>query len=418
MKGLISSLRDRESRAGNPYTPWGNSVPPTNGMLGAAGPGTSVSERSALGVAAVWTANTILADCLSTPTIRQFTGFGDNKREVALSPVLAQPFSEISQLDWRSQVQISLGLRGNFFGRIIERDVRGNPLQVMPCHPDSVTLRRNTTTGVLEYRMMNDLIPPDDVLHVRAFSAPGSPLGYNPIEVLRTTLSIAQSADQYFAAFFSNSAQPGGILNVPGDLGDEEARSLALQWREAHGGITASSMPAVLSGGVSWQQVTMTMKDAQFIESRAFSFSEIGAIYRIPPHMMGVADRSVQAADIEQQELSFERNTLIGWKKRHEIAFSTLVPAGQYVEIDLSERAAANSLTRFQVHQISRNIGVSTPNEVRRAEGLPPLDSQKFPWADNPMAPLNSAQNGAYTAPGDETPVQSAPSTNPNPNSH
>ena len=416
MKGLLFSRLER--RSGNPYQPWGNSVPPTNGMLGATMPGPHVSERSAMGVSAVWTANTILSDCLATPTIRLYTGTGENRREIPLSPVIANPFSEITQLDWRTQMQISLGIRGNFYGQIIERDSRGFPLQVMPISPDLITIRRNSDTGRLEYRLMGTIIPIDDVFHVRAFTQAGSPIGLNPIEVLRTTLSIAQSADQFYNQFFSNSAQPGGVLNVPGDLTDDDARQLKQQWQEMHSGIASAHMPAVLTGGISWQQVTMTMQDAQFIESRAFSHTEIGAIYRIPPHMMGQADRSVQATDVEQQELSFERNTLVGWKRRHEIALSTLIPRGQYVEIDLSDRAQANSLVRFQVHQIARNIGLKTPNEIRIAEGLKPLDPVKYPWADNPMAPLNSAQNGAYVAPGDETPVQSAPDTNPNPNAH
>lgn len=416
MKGLLSSRLER--RASNPYTPWGNSVPPSNGMLGQTMPGTHVSEKSALGIAAVWTANTILSDCLSTPTIKQFSGVGDNKREVPLSSVIAAPFAELTQLDWRNQMQMSLGLRGNFYGQVIERDARGFPLQVMPINPDLVSVRRNSQTGVLEYRVMGNLIALDDVFHVRAFTQPGSPIGMNPIEVLRTTLSIAQSADQFYNQFFSNSAQPGGILSVPGDLEPDDARELKQQWTEMHGGLNSAHMPAVLSGGITWQQITMTMQDAQFIESRAFSHSEIGAIYRIPPHMMGIADRSVQATDVEQQELSFERNTLVGWKRRHEIAMSSLLPRGQYVEIDLSERAAANSLVRWQVHQIKRNVGVVTPEEIRHEEGYKPLEGEWAEWAKNPMAPLNSAQNGAYVAPGDETPVQKAPSTNPNPNAH
>lgn len=414
MRGLIGSALER--RSGNPYQPWGNWVPPTNGQLGG-GVGGQVTEKSAMGISAFYTANTILADALSTPTVRQYRGYGDNKTEIAVSPVIASPYVEITQLDWRAQMQLSLGIRGNFYGRIIERDRMGFPFQVMPVHPDAVAVRR-TSSGELEYRIGNEVVPVDDVLHVRAFSPPGSPVGYNPVEVLRLSLSIAQSVDGHSAAFFKNSAQPGGTLNVPGDLTPTEARELKQQWMEMHAGIAGAHMPAVLSGGITWSQVAMTMADAQYIEQKQFSHGEIGAIYRIPPHMMGLVDRSVQAPDIESAEVSFERNTLAGWKRRHEIAMSSLLPRGQYVEIDFSERQRANSLVRWQTHQIKRNIGVVTPEEIRREEGYKPLDGEWEAWAQNPMAPLNSAQNGAYTAPGDETPVQGADSTNPNPNAH
>lgn len=402
--GLIRAYRNAPERRGaNPYAPFGNTVPPTNGQLGNPASGGSMSEGAALGIGAVFTAVTILSDAIATLPLKQYRGLGTKKTEIALSPVIAQPYVEITQLDWISQMQMSLGLRGNAYALIIERDARGMASQIMPVHPDKVSIRRNS--GQLVYRIDNIDYPQDDVFHIRGYSVPGSPVGLSPIDICRSAFGIAKSADDYYRAFFYNSAQPGGILRVPGDLDSEEARDLANQWMQSHQGIGASHVPAVLSGGIEWQSITLSPRDIEFIESRQFSREEIASIYRIPLYMMGIQGASKMGVGIEQDELSFTRNTLQGWLRRHELALSSLLPTGQYVRFDLSERLRGDVLTRYRVYQIARNNGIMPPSEIRTMEDLPPLSDEYSAWADNPMAPLNSAQNGTLTAPGVETPL-------------
>lgn len=418
MKGLIASYRDRESRASNPYQPYANWVPPTNGQLAFGIGGGPVTENSALSIAAVYTANSILADSIATLPIKQYRVTQGQRREMPVASVIQQPYIEMTQLDWVSQMQFSLGLRGNAYGIIIDRDAKGFPRQVMPVHPDRVSLRR-ANNGGLQYQMNGDIIDLDDVYHVRGYSLPGSPVGLSPIEVLRTPFSNAMSADNFYGAFFANSAQPGGLLRVPGDLDDDQARQLAQQWMASHQGVGSSHLPAVLSGGVEWVPLTVTPQDAQFLQGRQYSEQQIlSGIYRIPPHFYGSVDRSPQATGIEEVERSFITNALMGWLRRHEIGMSALLPIGQEVRFDLSERLRPDLLTRAQVAQVYRNIGVITPNEIRANEGMPDLPEEFQDWANNPMAPLNSAQNGSYVQPGDETPTPKAPSTNPNPNAH
>ena len=207
-------------------------------------------------------------------------------------------------------------------------------------------------------------------------------------------------------------------MKVPGDLDDDQARQLAQQWMMSHQGVGSSHLPAVLSGGVDWVPLTVTPQDAQFLQGRQFSESQIFSIYRIPPHLVGLVDKTPQATSIEEIERGFVTNTLMGWLRRHEIAISALLPIGQEVRFDLSERLRPNIMTRAQVYQVYRNIGVMSPNEIRENEDMADLPEEFQAWANNPMAPLNSAQNGSYTQPGAETPDAKAPSTNPNPNAH
>jgi HK97 family phage portal protein len=398
VRSLLATLSDRfEKRGADPTLPWGDSTPPTNGMLGSLTAGTNVTEQSAVGIAAVYTCVSILADAVSTLPLRQYRIMNGERTEMDPSPLVMQPFSEISVLDFLSQGIYSEALRGNAYGKIIARDNRGFATQIMLVHPDKVVVRREK--GELVYRFGMEVVDPDDVFHVRHITPPGGLVGINPIEACRNAFGLSRAAELYQGSFYANSAVPNGALEVPGDLTVKEAREVAQLWNLQHQGIGQANNVAVLSAGVKWQQVTMNADDAQFIESRQFSRLEIGSIFRIPPHMMGDVDRTTSwGTGIEQQELGFVRSTLFGYLKRWEIALSDQLPRGQLVRFDLRERLRSDTLSRYQAHMIGRTGGWETIEQIIKDEGLPPLDPEYDDIAKNPMQPLNSAQNG--TAPG------------------
>ena len=411
MRGLLSAVRRPtptavEERGANPYSAWGDSTPPTNGMLAMPVAGTAINEKSAMAIAAVSTSVAILADAVSTLPLRQFQGTGPDRVEVELSPVVAQPWVEVSQLNFLDQVTRSLALRGNAWGHIVQRDRRGYPQQVVLVHPDQVHASRDPLTGELIIRMGSDLIPLDDVWHVPYHMAPGHILGLNPIEIHRNAFGLARAADLSAGSFFSNSSRPDGILKVKGDLTDDDARSLAQQWAQNHQGIGNQYMPAVLTGEMDWQQISVSPKDAQFIETRQLSRTEIFSIFRIPPHMGGDVDRTTSwGTGIEQQEIGFVRNTLMGYLKRIEDAFTAMTPRGNYVRFDLDHRLRGDSLQRWQSYMVARTLGGLSVSEIRIKENLPPVAPEYAAWADNPMAPLNSAQNGSIAAPHEANPM-------------
>ena len=405
--GLISAALRRtgtisEVRGANPQLPWGDTTPPTNGMLAMPVAGTSINEKSAQAISAVATAVSILSDAVATLPIRQYVGTGPEKVEVELTPVVAQPWSEVSRLDFIDQVVRSMALRGNAWGQVVQRDRRGYPTQVILIHPDQIHVRRDAVNGQMIVMAGQVEIEPDDVFHIPYHMSPGSLIGLNPIEVHRNTLGLARAADLSAGSFFANSSRPDGVLKVNSDLDEDEARLLAQKWMQSHQGIGNAHMPAVLTGDVEWQQISISPKDAQFLETRQYSRSEIFSLFRIPPHMGGDVDRTTSwGTGIEQQEIGFVRNTLMGYLRRIEDAFTALTPRGNYVKFDLTNRLRGDTLQRWQAYAVARTLGAITIDDVRIAEDMPPFGTE---WSTNPMAPLNSAQNGSLVSPGEAAP--------------
>lgn len=366
---------------------WGNSVPPTNGMLGG---GTGYGdENSALQVAAVYGCVGIIADAVSTlPTNLYDSADPTTSQKLPPSPLMTQPYSEISRITWLTQFTISLALRGHFWGHIIQRDENLNPLQVKPIHPDHAKVRR-LPSGDLEYRFYGQIVAAHNVVSVPYQSLAEGLVGLNPIEYLRTTYSLARNAQLYGNQFFHNSALPGGWIGVKGDLDEVETLELARGWNIMHQGIGKAHLPAVLTGDASFHPISITPEDAQFLATQQFSQSQIaGMIFRVPLHMIGIQDRtSSWGTGIEQMEMGFVRNTVQGYLSRYEEMMTALHPPNQYALFDLSKRLRGDRLQRYQAYNIARAGGWMNGDEIRHEEEMPPMaDGQGKIY----LVPINS----------------------------
>lgn len=364
-----------ERRGADPHAPWGDSTPPTNGMLGGAVAGTNINEKTALQIAAVYGSVSVIADSLASLPI-DLMNSPHRRSGTTLKPsqLVIQPYEEISTTDWWVQFTISLALRGNFYGQIIERDPDFYPTQVKPIHPDHARVRR-LTDGTIEYRFNGQVVPVSNVVHVRLLSVAESLVGLNPIEYLRNILGLARAADLYGASFFGNSAFPAGVIEVPDPLDPEETKAMAKDWIAAHQGLGQANLPAVLTDGAKFNAIQITPEDSQFLQSRQYDASTIsGQIFRVPPHMIGIVDRTTSwGTGIEQQELGFVRNTLIGYLTRGERALTALHPPGQFVKFDLSERLRGDKLQRYQAYSLGRLGGWLSADDIRASEDEPPL---------------------------------------------
>ena len=339
----------------------------------------SVTEQSALQIAAVYGCVGVLCDSMATLPVDLFSSLDPaTRRRLPPSQLVRQPYIEISRQDWIVQFTASLALRGNFFGQIVERDEDHYPTQIKPIHPDQARVRRVTSgkqAGRPEYRFNGQPVPIDDVFHVRFLSMPGMLEGLNPIQYLRVTLGLARAQEEYGASYFANSANPSGVITIEDDLDPEETVAVAQNWRAAHQGVGRANLPAVLTGGARFQAISITPQDSQFIQSRGYTEQEIvGRIFRIPPHMVGIQEKSTTwGRGIEEQARGFVTNTLAGYYTRYEESLTAIHPHSQYVRCDLSERLRGDLLARFQGYSLAIASGFMCQDDARAAEHLPPL---------------------------------------------
>lgn len=374
----MSILRSLERRGADPLLPWGSSYIPRNGETGLVVAGVTMNDDVALSITTVATCISLLSDGIATMTINGLKDTKDKSKKLLdpLPQLIKNPWPEGTRIDFFTKVMNSLLLRGNFYGLIVDRDAGGYPTMIQPVHPDRIFIRRNPNSGKIEYRINAKIIAAEDMVHIRSpLPSADGVMGLNPVEYQAQSWGLARAAEAYGAAVFQNSANPSGVIQTEQDLSPEETLEMARDWKQAHGGIGMAQRPAILTGGAKWQTISMTPDEAQFLATRTFQQQQIISWFRIPPHKIGVQDRSPGPVLTEELEMQYVTEGLLPWARRIEDVFDNLLRPSQLMRFDFSSRLRGNTLQRAQAAQIWLNTGAKTIDEVRASEDIEPLDS-------------------------------------------
>jgi HK97 family phage portal protein len=352
-------------------------APPPPGSVGGSVGGLSVTTESASQIAAVYGCCALLADSVASLPLRTLDKPANQvtAKETDTPPLLGRPYEPISLTDWLVMFIWSLALRGNFFGQIIERDRMGYPLQIMPVSPDVVRPEAKLN-GKVKWFFAGKEVPTEDVFHVRYQTMPGHLLGLNPIQVMRYSFGVAHVMDVFAANVYANGADPRGVIEVNGSLSEPATKQMAASWNSAHQGPSKSSLPAVLTEGAKFNPIQISPADQQLLEARKYSAEEIsGIVFRIPPHMVGLNERSTSfGRGIEQQERGFVANCLSGYTCRAERALTECLPPKKFASFDISQRIRGSELERAQTVSLLALAGQICADEGRgRWFDMPPL---------------------------------------------
>ena len=123
-------------------------------------------------------------------------------------------------------------------------------------------------------------LQPHEVVFFRYFNPYHDYRGLAPLQAAKSGVEQDWWAGKYNAAFFKNSAQPGGVLETSGNLSDEEYQRVKAQWQDRHQGASKAHAIALLEGGLSYKQTGLSQKDMEFLEQRKWNREEIMAAFQ------------------------------------------------------------------------------------------------------------------------------------------
>lgn len=206
--------------------------------------GKAVTPQNALELIGVFSAVKLLATQVGSLPLIVYRGEG-NERVRALDAwqwglLHEKPNDEQPSDVFYETVMGHLNLWGNFFGeKQFGRDPGGRRrvIAVWPIHPGKVTVDREPGSGRKRFRVQGSEQPffSDTILHIPAFGYDGLK-GLSPIATERQALGAMQARDETNARFYANGANPGGVLQVSGQLSPEAAERLKAAWEGAHRG--------------------------------------------------------------------------------------------------------------------------------------------------------------------------------------
>ena len=354
--------------------------------------GVYVTEITALNLLIVWTCTNILSQSMSVCPIQLHEK--KTKKIIDSHPLNKLlnliPNPEMSSYQWRSVIMNNCGLWGNSFCEI-ERDGAGRPLRLWPIMPWRVYVRR--IAGEIMYQVIliaggTVWLRPDQMLHIRGLSTDGL-VGLSPIRAGCEAIGLGLAAQVSAGKAFSNDNPPMGTVTVPMKVSDGAAKRIRESVESGHKGLNNAHRIMLLEEGMTFTPNNMNPVDMQLLESRRFTREEIGGMYRIPMHKLGILEKATNN-NIEQQALEFIQDCLTPWAKNieQEIMIKLFTPAEQDTLIlkhDMDEISRGDIKTRYSAYGSAKQWGILNTDEVRAKEYLPPLPAGAGQVYLNPM---------------------------------
>ncbi|ACC76143.1 phage portal protein [Paraburkholderia phymatum] len=356
----------------------------------------NVTGDAAMRLTAVYACVRVLAEAVSMlPFVLYREGAdGSKKPEKAhwLYRLLAvRPNEFQNPMEFREMMMMHLALRGNAFAEIIS-NTAGIVTDLVPIHPDTITIEMLSKTNWRYIEHLSDgterIIVRGSMWHIKVMSPDGI-VGMNPIQASRESIASGLSAQEYGLRYFENDATPGGWIEYPGEFkDDQQKRNFRESWQTQQSGRNRRKT-AVLERGMKYHPIEVKNSDAQYLETRKFSVSEIARLFRIPPHMIGDLEKAT-FSNIEQQSLEFVIHTLTPWLVRWEEAIrASFIEVGEGLncEFPTTTLLRGDAQARSMYYHNGILDGWMTRNEARLMENMNPLDG-----LDEPMRPLNMVE--------------------------
>lgn len=184
------------------------------------------------------------------------------------------------------------------------------PIDLYPCRPDRLqpVPDRDRFLAGWVYSLGSERVPleNDELLRWTQPSPLDPYRGMGPIQSIMRRLNSEKYGQEWQAAFFANSARPGGIIEVDRRLGDDEFKEMTERWRDQHQGVSKAHRVAVIENGAKWIETSYSLRDLQMAELSTVSRDVVLVAFGFPKAMLGIVE-DVNRANAEAGEYMFAR---------------------------------------------------------------------------------------------------------------
>lgn len=371
--------------------------------------GIEVTQYTAMQVAAVMCAVRVISEDIASLPVNLYWSDG-RKRGLAVR----HPLFNVMRHEWFEGCDSFMAVQAMTMHALLTGNAyayknrggndEGPILELIPLLPYMVTPEQ-THRFETTYYVHDDIngltgrFTPDEIFHLRgpSWDTLG---GMEMVRVAAEVIGLTRAIDQQQSKFHAKGGRPSGTLSTEQKLSPEAMQKLRDAFNEKYGP-NGEGGTAILDSGLEYTPLTMTMADAQTIESRRHQIEEVARIFRVHPVMLMHAGGFSSYASVEQFFLAHLRHTIGPWIARWERAIKSQLlrdaPA-VYPKFEVDQFLRTTIADRGTYYDKAIKGGWLTVNEVRDLEDLNPVEG-----GDEIMLPLNMAsprERGAPTDPG------------------
>ena len=382
---------------------------PANWMFDAFGVSTStsgerVTERKALGLAAVYAAVSMISEKVGELPLKVYRAARDNDRVEARSHwswrlLHDKPNENTTAHAFWSTVTAQLLLGGNSF---VLKERAGDVDEIESLwllDPSTLTIEWDGRQKrfVQQTQEGKRIFSSEQVLHIMGFSLDGI-IGCSRIAYCRETLGTALGRARFEGEFYAQGARFPGVIEYPGRLGEKGTENLGNAMQRKHGGPGQRHKVPVLEEGASFKSTGMSLADMQFVESAQLSRSDIATLFNLPASYLNASSGdSLTYATTESNQIQFVQMAVAPITNRIAKAITTdpsILPWNvMYAEFVLEGLLRADMKTRSEYWaSMKATLGLD-PEYIAARENIP-KDALVEPEPP-PLPPSDQGGNGA-----------------------
>lgn len=271
------------------------------------------------------------------------------------------------------------------------------PLEIWPVRPDRMTPvpdRDKFLRGWMYTSPDGEQIPLElnEVIQLRRPNPLDPYRGLSPVLSILPDLDTSRYAAEWSRAFFLNSAQPGGIIEVPVHLQDHEFDEMRERWAEQHKGVNNAHKVAIVEYGAKWSDRTISQRDMQFVELRGATRDAIREAYGIPKFAVGDLE-DVNRAVAEAAKAWFAEQLTVPRLERIKGALNNELlpmygPTAQGLEFDYENPVPPDVTTEAEQLTARSNAAAVLVQAGFEAKGtLQAVGLPDIPFVGKPAAP-------------------------------
>jgi HK97 family phage portal protein len=359
--------------------------------------GENVSSTNAPKVSAVFSCVNLIGNTVASLPFHMYreTDQGMIMQMGLLNDLVSRrPNESYNSFDFRKAFMAQLLLRGNAYILPMRNGSNLSGLELL----DTDLVQIDTTSGVLKYKVwlttgvtMN--LDPDQIIHLKYWTLDGIN-GVSPIVYAKEIIGTSMAATSHMGGFYGNGGMPKGVLQLQGTIKDpDRVKAIGSQWDQLNK--ENKGRTAVLTEGAEYKPVAANFQESQLIESLRFSVEEICRLYSVPPHKIGHMDGAGYANSIEAQNAQFVSDCIRPLVEMIELEFTNkLLNGNRRFVMDMKALTRGDIQTEVQRNVSYWNIGAMSANEIRRQEGLPPIEGGDTYNKPMHMGDSNNSQDG------------------------
>jgi len=192
-------------------------------------------------------------------------------------------------------------LHGNGYVQI-GHGADGMPASLYALRPDRVSIEQDGQGWPVAYRYRagervisyagEDAAGRTALVHLKALNPADDHYGLGCLGAAAGAVAIHNAATQWNKALLDNAARPSGaLIYEPGDgvpLSPDQFDRLKAELEAIFQGAGNAGRPMLLEGGLSWQSMSLSPQDMDFVALKAAAARDIALAFGVPPVLIGL----------------------------------------------------------------------------------------------------------------------------------